>query len=583
MANIVELIIRTVDQSSGPLSKVSSGLTNLKTIAGGVGIALGAAKIKDFLVSSFQAADQLVDASKRANVAIETFSRLAYVAEQNDIEFTEFTTALKFTNKAISDFAAGAKGPAKEAFDFLQISAKQLQGLTIDKQLAIIADQFKRIRDPADQTRTAIDLFGRSGTALIPLLNQGSAGMKELTAEADRLGITMTKQGAAGVDALDSAIKKLKATISGFGKRIIGNIALATVGTDDPLIELERRAQFINRNINRIYQGSGGGVIGAGARKELNALNKELVDTERQIARLQAAAAKEPEGGFLPPREKEREEYKAFFRDINPQLTLAFDRSSDFLAKMTEAREATMTTAQRAGAEWAKFNEQIKEAGLSAEDAAVRTKEKLDEMLQEIDVNDIKRLRLAEPLTEAQQRAKAFTDTLKEGLENAAERGKFSVKELVRFMIAQLVKQQIFKAIDNIGVALSKALSGGSGAGGSGGGGFWGTAFNLAASYFGFRAGGGRFSGLTMVGENGPEVVGGAGRVWNTQQLQHAMQGGGGGTINYSPVSPITINGAGGDARDTALLVDARIRQNNNKQMQEMQRMLERNGFGRMR
>lgn len=581
MANIVELIIRTVDQSSGPLGNVARGLVNVRTVAAGVGAAISAVKLKDFLVSSFQAADQLSDAAKRANVAIETFSRLAYVAEQNDIEFGEFTNSLKFTNKAISDLAAGAKGPAKDAFDFLQISAKQLQGLSIDKQLGIIADQFRRIRDPADQTRTAIDLFGRSGTALIPLLNQGSAGIKDLTAEADRLGITMSGQSAAGVDALDSAIKKLKNTISGFGKRIVGNLALATVGTDDPLIELERRAKFINMRINSIYQSASGGPLGAGARKDVEALNAELGETERQILRLQAAAAKAPEGGFLPPRKKEREEYKAFFKEINPQVLLAFQQSGDFLSKMTEAREATMTTAQKAGAEWAKFNEQIKEAGISAEDAAVRTKEKLDEMLQEIDVNDLKRLRLAEPLTEAQKRAKAFTDTLKEGLENAAERGKFSVKELVRFIIAQLVKQELFKAIDNIGAAISKALSPQSVSGG--GGGLFASALNFGASYFGFRAGGGRFSGLTMVGENGPELVGGSGRVWNNQQLQHAMRGGSGGTLNYNPISQVTINGAGGDSRDTALLVDARIRQNNNKQMQEMQRMLERNGFGRMR
>lgn len=580
MANIIELIIRTVDQSSGPLRNVASSLVNLRTVAAGVGAALGAAKIKDFLVSSFQAADQLSDAAKRAGVAVDVFSRLEYVATQNDIAFGEFTTALKFTNKSISDFAAGVKGPAADAFKFLEISVKDLQGLTVDKQLGIIADQFRRIKDPADQTRTAIDLFGRSGDALIPLLNQGSAGIKELTAEADRLGITMSKQSAAGVDALDSAIKKLKATLSGFGKRIVGNIALATVGADDPLIELERRAQFINQRINAIYTGAGGGIIGPGARKDLESLNAELQETERQIAKIQNAS-KGPDSDFLPPRKKEREEYKAFFRDINPQIQSAFDRSSEFLGKMTEAREATMTTAQRAAAEWAKFNEQIKEAGISAEDAAARTKEKLDEMLQEIDTNDLKRLRLAEPLTEAEKQVKRFTDAFKDGLENAAERGKFSVKELVRFIIAQLVKQELFKAIDNIGAALNAALSA-KGSGGGGGGGFWAGLVNAGASFFGFRAGGGNFSGLTMVGENGPELVGGAGKVWNQQQLKAAGMGGGG-TFNYAPVSPITINGAGGDANQTALLVEGRIKQNNTKQMQEIQRMLERNGFGRMR
>jgi hypothetical protein len=43
-----------------------------------------------------------------------------------------------------------------------------------------------------------MQLFGKSGATLIPFLNQGKAGIKELGEEAERLHVTMTTEGVEG-------------------------------------------------------------------------------------------------------------------------------------------------------------------------------------------------------------------------------------------------------------------------------------------------------------------------------------------------------------------------------------------------
>lgn len=55
-----------------------------------------------------------------------------------------------------------------------------------------LADKFKAMPDGLEKTALAMQLFGKSGKDMLPLLNQGSAGLTDLGKEADKLGVTLT-------------------------------------------------------------------------------------------------------------------------------------------------------------------------------------------------------------------------------------------------------------------------------------------------------------------------------------------------------------------------------------------------------
>jgi phage-related minor tail protein len=118
--------------------------------------------------------------------------------------------------------------------------------------------------------------------------------------------------------------------------------------------------------------------------------------------------------------------------------------------------------------------------------------------------------------------------------------------------------------------------------GGTGGGsGNTGAIAAGIGALFGF-AGGGRPRGLAVVGENGPELAdfGGGGKVWNKNML--AFAGGGGVTFN----SPTTINvnaGTNASPEQIAAAVDSRVALATSKSQRDTIRLLERNGFGRLR
>jgi hypothetical protein len=104
-----------------------------------------------------------------------------------------------------------AKG-AGAALAKLGISVKdatgQLKGS--DQVFLEIADRFSRMKDGAEKTGLAMQIFGKSGAELIPVLNRGRDGLAELKAEAEKLGVTLNDQTIAKAEEFRQALTKLE-------------------------------------------------------------------------------------------------------------------------------------------------------------------------------------------------------------------------------------------------------------------------------------------------------------------------------------------------------------------------------------
>jgi hypothetical protein len=57
------------------------------------------------------------------------------------------------------------------------------------EKLAVVADKFKNMDDGPKKVALAMQLFGRSGKELIPILNLGSKGIEQLNQKLDEYGV----------------------------------------------------------------------------------------------------------------------------------------------------------------------------------------------------------------------------------------------------------------------------------------------------------------------------------------------------------------------------------------------------------
>jgi hypothetical protein len=102
-------------------------------------------------------------------------------------------------------------------------------------------------------------LFGKSaGPQLVPLLSQGKAGIQQLTAEADRLGITLTSSTAAGIDQADRAIKQLTGTLSAYASKFIAGLSIVILGPPDEIQRIDKEVEKLQQRVQEIRGGVGG-------------------------------------------------------------------------------------------------------------------------------------------------------------------------------------------------------------------------------------------------------------------------------------------------------------------------------------
>lgn len=177
--------------------------------------ALGGAVVAPMFASAMAFANvgsALNDMSKRTGVATEALSVLQFAAEQTGTDMGSVEGAVKKMQKAIFAASDGSK-EAADALAMVGLSASDLAGLSADEQMGKIADGLMAIQDPGVRAAVAMQIFGKSGTAILPMLEGGAAGMAAFADEANRLGLVMDSETAAKADALGDAVDSLKASM----------------------------------------------------------------------------------------------------------------------------------------------------------------------------------------------------------------------------------------------------------------------------------------------------------------------------------------------------------------------------------
>ena len=159
------------------------------------------------------------DMAKRLSVGTTELQRLSFAATKAGSGPEALGNAIKFLNKNIADARSGT-GPAADAFRSLGISLADLEGKNIEDQFGILADKIAAVRDPAQRTSVALDLLGRGGLDLLPAFEDGSAGLRAMGDEAQRLGQVLSEDAIAKAAELDSQIEDVKLQAIGFAREL---------------------------------------------------------------------------------------------------------------------------------------------------------------------------------------------------------------------------------------------------------------------------------------------------------------------------------------------------------------------------
>jgi hypothetical protein len=175
----------------------------------------------------------LFDMTKRTGLSAEALSELGYAAAQTGSDLETVETGIKKMQKTLYAAANGSKSAA-ETFAALGLNVQELMAMNPEQQFETIANAISQIEDPTARTALAMQLFGRSGTSLLPLMQN----LDELRAKAKALGLTTSSQSAASAKALEDAFTDLGRVTKKTGTIIGSALADTLRGTTQMLTDL---------------------------------------------------------------------------------------------------------------------------------------------------------------------------------------------------------------------------------------------------------------------------------------------------------------------------------------------------------
>lgn len=163
-------------------------------------------------------ADDMSKAASKIGVPIEELSRLKYAADLSGVSFEGLQTAVGKLSKQMNEAKNGSKG-AIDAFAQIGVSATNADGSlkSSSQVLAEISEKFAAMPDGAEKTALAMELMGRSGAGMIPLLNGGADALSKLMGEASTFGKVFTADMGANAEVFNDNISRLQG--------VVGNIA----------------------------------------------------------------------------------------------------------------------------------------------------------------------------------------------------------------------------------------------------------------------------------------------------------------------------------------------------------------------
>lgn len=170
-------------------SSVKASVASMKNAIGAAGIAVvGAFGTSANAAIEYQ--KTLAGLARTSGMSVAASSELAFAASQVGMSTADLTKNIGFLARSLGSLERDADN-AGNVFNRFGISVHDANGalLPTDEILGAVADRFQRMPDGVEKTALAMSIFGREGRAMIPLLNQGRAGLEKMGEKATSLGL----------------------------------------------------------------------------------------------------------------------------------------------------------------------------------------------------------------------------------------------------------------------------------------------------------------------------------------------------------------------------------------------------------
>jgi predicted DNA-binding protein YlxM (UPF0122 family) len=210
LKDVEEKVAATGKKSASVFDTMTNGV---KSLAGALGIGLGAGAVVAFASHVLELGDNIQRLADRTGMSTDEVQKLSFVADQAGNQVEDLTTAVGMMQVRMND------PKALNSLREMGVNLDELVKQRPYEQLQTIGAAIAKIPDPAKQAEAALTAFGRSGLGILPTLR---SNMKEVADQAPQMSAAVVH----ALDEMGDRISKWKGQATAIAGETMGNLIL---------------------------------------------------------------------------------------------------------------------------------------------------------------------------------------------------------------------------------------------------------------------------------------------------------------------------------------------------------------------
>ncbi len=172
------------------------------------------------LHETIQYGDRIHKLSQEVGVGEQALQEMAYAGELADVPLEDMSRSMGFLARKMNEAKQGSAeaGKALKGIPFKDASGNLID---VNEVMVSVADRFAEMPDGAEKTAMAMDLFGKSGKQMIPMLNKGSEELARMREEARDMGLVMSGDATEAAEEIEDNLRRLMLTTKGLWRQAI--------------------------------------------------------------------------------------------------------------------------------------------------------------------------------------------------------------------------------------------------------------------------------------------------------------------------------------------------------------------------
>lgn len=228
---VAKITLDNKEFQKGIKDSEASGKTFGQKIAGGAKVAgkalvamgsavmVAGAALAKLTLGSIKTTDEIGKESQKLNMSTDAYQKWALAMKMSGTDISVLTMGMK-TFTSVLDGAASGQAESILLMNRLGMSFADFEGLSVEETFKKAVEAFQSMEEGAEKTQLAVDLFGRSGQELLPMLNDEVGSIDELFTQFEDLGLIIDNETVKAGESLDDQITLLTAKVKMLGTQI---------------------------------------------------------------------------------------------------------------------------------------------------------------------------------------------------------------------------------------------------------------------------------------------------------------------------------------------------------------------------